>query len=94
MEQGRQRLDKFIWFARLVKTRNLAARLVEAGQVRVNGRRTTAPAKAVAVGDVLTIALEREVRVMKVLALGDRRGPYMEASCLYEDIGAPRASCA
>jgi len=94
MEHGRQRLDKYIWFARLVKSRSLAARLVESGHVRVNGQRTTAPAKPVAVGDVLTIAMEHEVRVMKVIAIGERRGPYREASLLYEDLAGRRASCA
>ena len=92
MENGRQRLEKFIWFARVVKSRSLAARLVEAGHVRVNGKRTTAAAKVIAVGDVLTIALDREVRVMRITAIGERRGPYREACRLYEDLAASRAS--
>ena len=86
METGRQRLDKFIWFARVVKSRSLAAALVAAGHVRVNGHRAAGPGKGIAVGDVLTIALDRQVRVLRVLAFGDRRGPAPEASRLYEDL--------
>lgn len=83
-----QRLDKWLWFARVVKTRTLAARLVSGGHVRVNARRIEAPAKAVAAGDVLTIALEREVRVLKVLRPGTRRGAYSEARLLFEELSS------
>jgi len=85
----RLRLDKWLWFARAAKTRTLAAKLVTEGHVRVNGARVDAPAKAIAPGDVLTIALEREVRVLRVAALGARRGPYEEARLLYEDLTPP-----
>lgn len=86
---GRQRLDKWLWFARVVKTRTLAAKLVSDGFVRVNSVKADAPAKPVGPGDVLTIALERQVRVLKVLAPGARRGPYEEARTLYEDCSPP-----
>jgi len=86
---GRQRLDKWLWFARVVKTRTLAAKLVSAGDVRVNGGRQDAPAKQVGAGDVLTIALDRQVRVLRVLGPGARRGPYEEARLLYEDLSPP-----
>ena len=85
----RQRLDRWLWFARVVKTRALAAKLVTAGHVRLNGARAAGPDKPVRPGDVLTIALERQVRVLKVVATGDRRGPYEEARRLYEDLTAP-----
>lgn len=94
MVRDRQRLDKWIWFARVVKSRTLAVALVEAGHVRVNGLRTTAAAKPVGIGDVLTLALDREVRVLKIAALGERRGPYREACLLYEDLSEPRSTCA
>ncbi|OCC00488.1 RNA-binding protein [Labrys sp. WJW] len=84
--QDRLRIDKWLWHARVVKTRSLAAKLVADGHVRLNGMRTDTPAKAVKAGDVLTIALERTVRVYRVLALGDRRGPASEAQTLYEDL--------
>jgi ribosome-associated heat shock protein Hsp15 len=84
--QDRLRIDKWLWHARVMKTRSLAAKLVADGHVRVNGTRTDTPAKAVKPGDVLTIALERTVRVYRVKALGERRGPATEAQALYEDL--------
>jgi ribosome-associated heat shock protein Hsp15 len=84
----RQRLDKWLWFARVAKTRAGAARLVAEGHVRLNARRIETPAKAVGPGDVLTIALERQVRILKVVAPGTRRGGFPEAAQLFEDLGA------
>ena len=84
--QGRLRIDKWLWHARVAKTRTLAARLIADGHVRVNGTKADAPAKAVKPGDVLTIALERTVRVYRVVGLGERRGPATEARELYEDL--------
>ena len=84
----RQRLDKWLWFARVARTRPAAAALVVAGHVRMNGRRVALPAKPVAPGDVLTIALEREVRVLRVVGIGLRRGPYRDASTLFEELAA------
>ena len=83
---GKQRIDKWLWFARVMKTRSLAARLVADGHVRINSNRADAPSKSIAAGDVLTIALERQVRVLKVLSAGSRRGPFEEARLLYEDL--------
>jgi ribosome-associated heat shock protein Hsp15 len=88
--EPRQRLDKWLWFARVAKTRSLAARLVAEGHVRLNARRIETPAKAVGPGDVLTIALERKVRVLKVLAPGTRRGGFPEAALLFEDLPPPQ----
>ena len=82
----RQRLDKWLWFARVVKTRTLASRLVQDGHVRLNGQRIDTPAKPIAPGAVLTIALDREIKILRVLAPGSRRGPYEEARQLYEDL--------
>jgi ribosome-associated heat shock protein Hsp15 len=90
----RQRLDKWLWFARVIKSRTGAARLVEAGHVRVNAVRADNPAKTVRPGDVLTIALDRQVRVLKVVATGERRGPYEEAKTLFEDLTGPPGSSA
>ena len=69
-----------------MKTRTLAAKLVADGHVRLNSTRLVDPAKPVKPGDVLTIALERTVRVLKVQGLGTRRGPAAEAQGLYEDL--------
>ena len=87
--KARQRLDKWLWFARVAKTRTLAARMVSEGYVRINGVACDTPHKAVADGDVVTVALERAVRVLRVLAPGARRGPYEEARLLYEDLLPP-----
>jgi len=84
----RQRLDKFLWHARVVKARTSAAELVERGHVRINGVRETAPGHAVKAGDVLTIALDRSVRVLKVIGFSERRGDASAARVLYEDLQA------
>ena len=86
MREDRQRLDKWLWFARFAKSRTLAARLIEAGFVRVNGVRADSPAKAVAVGDVLTVAVARTTAVVRVETLGTRRGPAPEARLLYASL--------
>ncbi len=87
-DTDRQRLDKWLWFARLVKTRKQAVRLIEDGHVRVDARRAGVAAKSVGPGDVLTIALERQVRVLRIVAVAARRGPYREAQLLFEDLAA------
>jgi len=86
----RQRLDKFLWHARVVKARTSAAELVERGHVRINGVRETAPGHAVKAGDVLTIALDRSVRVLKVIGFSERRGDASAARVLYEDLQASK----
>lgn len=85
----RIRLDKWLWQARFFKTRTLSAKEISAGHVRVNGARITKPAQAVGPGDVLTFAQATQVRVVRILDLGTRRGPASEAQALYEDLGAP-----
>lgn len=80
------RIDKWLWFARVVKTRSLAAKLVTSGGVRLNKERVTAASQAVKIGDVLTIMRGREILVYKVVQLGTRRGPAPEAQLLYEDL--------
>ena len=82
----KQRLDKWLWHARVVKARTSAAALVESGHVRINGVRETAPGHAVKVGDVITIALDRGVRLMKVTGFSERRGDASAARALYEDL--------
>lgn len=82
----RQRIDKWLYFARVVKTRTLAAKLAQSGRVRLNREKTSQASQQVKPGDVLTITLDRSVRVLKVLAPGERRGPASEAQTLYEDL--------
>jgi ribosome-associated heat shock protein Hsp15 len=82
----RQRIDRWLWHARLVRTRGAAAALANAGYVRVNGARIDAPGRMVRSGDVITVALDRRVRVLKVTAFAERRGPAGAAALLYEDL--------
>jgi ribosome-associated heat shock protein Hsp15 len=84
----RQRLDKWLWHARVVKARASAAALVEAGHVRVNGAREKAPGHSVKIGDVVTIGLDRTVRVLKVVGFSERRGDASAARVLYDDLQA------
>ena len=84
---GRQRLDKWLWFARVVKTREAAAKLVESGHVRLNGQKTLKPGHGVKIGDVLTIVLNARVRVLHVEGLAERRGPAVAARVLYRESG-------
>jgi ribosome-associated heat shock protein Hsp15 len=86
---ARLRLDKWLWQARFFKTRTLAAGQVAAGHVRINGARVVKPAQGVCAGDVLTFAQGTRVRVVRIAALGVRRGPATEAQALYEDLSAP-----
>jgi ribosome-associated heat shock protein Hsp15 len=85
-DRERQRIDRWLWHARLVRTRGDAAALAGAGYVRVNGARIDAPARTVRTGDVITVALDRRVRVLKVRGFADRRGPAGTAASLYEDL--------
>lgn len=80
-----QRIDKWLFFARVVKSRSVAAKLAQSGRVRVNREKIDQASRIVRPGDVLTIALDRQVRVLVVLEPGERRGPAPEAQRLYED---------
>jgi ribosome-associated heat shock protein Hsp15 len=86
------RLDKWLWQARFVKSRSLAAALIEGGAVRVNGTRVTRPGRDVVAGDVLTLPLGDRIRVVRILALGQRRGPAPEAQLLYADLDSGDAA--
>ncbi|TWC01314.1 ribosome-associated heat shock protein Hsp15 [Bradyrhizobium macuxiense] len=84
----RQRLDKWLWHARVVKARTSAAELVASGHVRLNGTREKSPGHAVKVGDVITVALDNSVRVLKVIGFAERRGDAGSARELYENLQA------
>jgi len=86
-----QRLDKWLWYARIAKTRTLATRLVETGKARVNSARVRKASRTVHAGDVITLVIHEQVRVLKVAACGVRRGPAAEARELYEDMSPPPA---
>ncbi|MEI4473307.1 RNA-binding S4 domain-containing protein [Frigidibacter sp. MR17.24] len=80
------RLDKWLFFARFCKTRSVAQELVERGRVRLNGTRVTKPGHVLRPGDTLTLSLPGQVRLVRVAACGDRRGPASEAQGLYLDL--------
>ncbi|TCL10062.1 heat shock protein Hsp15 [Shimia isoporae] len=82
----KMRVDKWLWQARFFKTRSLSAKVVTGGHLRVNGTKISKASHNVAEGDVLTFPQARQIRVIKVLAMGERRGPASEAQTLYEDL--------
>jgi ribosome-associated heat shock protein Hsp15 len=82
----RQRIDKWLWHARVVRTRSAASALAASGHVRLNGQRIDAASRAVRAGDVVTVALDRTVRVLKVVRFAERRGSADAAALLYEDL--------
>lgn len=84
-----QRLDKWLWFVRVIKTRTQAAGLVTDGKVRVNRVRVDKPSQTVRPGDVVTVSVRGHVRVLKMVAAGERRGPPAQARQLYEDLTPP-----
>lgn len=90
---ARQRIDKWLFFARLRKSRSLAAKSVEAGDVRVNDLAIRQPSHMVRPGDVIVLSLDRHDMVVKVLLPGERRGPYEEARLLYHDMTPPQPPC-
>ena len=84
MQDDRQRLDKWLWFARFARNRPAAVRLVEDGHVRIEGRRCDNPALGIMVGGVLTLALPHATVVVRVLGFAERRGSFVVAQELYE----------
>lgn len=87
--QGGLRADKWLWHARFFKSRSLATQLCQAGKLRVSGLGVVKPHHKVKAGDVLTFPQARHIRVVKIVALSQRRGPASEAQALYEDLKPP-----
>ena len=83
------RIDKWLWYARFFKTRGLSAKLVGSGKLRVNSEPVAKPAYQIKPGDVLTFPQEKDIRVIRIDALGERRGPATEAATLYTDLSPP-----
>ncbi|HEY6661744.1 MAG TPA: RNA-binding S4 domain-containing protein [Sphingomicrobium sp.] len=81
------RIDRFLFFIRLVKSRTLAQLLIETGYVRLDGKRVEKPSDEVRVGSIVALPLHDRVRILKVLALPSRRGPAPEARACYEELG-------
>jgi len=83
------RVDKWLWQARFFKTRALCASLIKSGKLRLNDQRVAKPSVKVQAGDVLNFPQARAARVIRVVAMGTRRGPAPEAQALYEDLAPP-----
>lgn len=90
MERPALRLDKFLYFVRLAKSRSKAQALVAGGNARIDGRAVTTPHAALAVGTHITIVIDQRVRVLRVVALPVRRGPSPEARACYDDLSHPQ----
>lgn len=84
------RIDKWLWFARLAKSRSLAARLCAAGAVTLDGVSVVKPHQQVAVGSLIRVPRGRMLHEVRVLALGQRRGPASEACLLYMAVAPPQ----
>ena len=80
------RIDRFLFFIRLAKSRTLAHGIIEQGHVRIDGKRVEKPSDQVEAGSVIALPLHGQVRVLRVLALPARRGPATEARTCYEEI--------
>ena len=85
-EETTTRLDKWLWYARFFKTRTQATKLIQSGKLRINGDITNKPHRTAIIGMVLTFPQVKHVRVIKILKIGQRRGPATEAMALYEDL--------
>ena len=86
---SRQRIDKWLFFARMAKSRSLAQVYVQNGSVRVNGGRVSQPSYGIKAGDRIELSLERRDMILVVRSPGERRGPFEEAKLLYEDLTPP-----
>lgn len=86
------RIDRFLFFIRQVKSRTLAQALVEAGHIRVDGKRITKPSEEVRAGSIVALPLHGKTRVLEVLSLPDRRGPAAEARACYREVDEQSAA--
>ena len=81
------RIDRFLFFIRLLKSRTLAQHVIEQGHVRIDGKRVEKPSEEVRAGSIIALPLHDRVRVLRVLTLPPRRGPAAEARGCYEELG-------
>jgi ribosome-associated heat shock protein Hsp15 len=88
------RIDRFLFFIRLVKSRTFAQAVIETGYVRIDGKRVEKPSEDVHVGSTIALPLHGKVRVLRVLDLPERRGPAPEARTCYEELGVDEPSAA
>jgi ribosome-associated heat shock protein Hsp15 len=86
------RIDRFLFFIRLLKSRTQAQGVIDQGYVRIDGKRVEKPSEEVRVGSVIALPLRDKVRILRVIALPERRGPAGEARACYEELGIDEAS--
>ncbi|MEO0327024.1 MAG: RNA-binding S4 domain-containing protein [Pseudomonadota bacterium] len=84
-----QRIDKWLWHARFARTRSMAQKLIKGGNVRIDRRKVSSNSQTVCRENVLTITLPREVKVVRILGLSERRSSFPQAQLLYEDLTEP-----
>lgn len=85
-----QRIDKWLWHARFYKTRSIAQKQVATGKIRVDREKISSPSRKISAGNVLTITRERDIKIIEILGIADKRGPYSEAQLLYNDMSPPK----
>lgn len=93
-DQLRQRIDKWLWHARFAKTRTSAQKLVSGGKVRVDSEKIKSPNRQVSAGNVLTLTMPRQIRIIEIVGIAARRGPYEQAKLLYNDLSPPAVKSA
>ena len=93
-EPDKQRLDKWLWYARVTKTRSLAQKLISTGKIRIDGNKVQNSSQQVKIGNVLTITLANTIKILRIAGFADKRGAYPVAKQLYEDLSpaSPRPS--
>jgi len=85
-----QRIDKWLWHARFFKTRSLAQKQVATGKIRVDSEKISSPSRKILIGNVLTITRDRDIKIIEILGIADKRGPYSQAQLLYNDLSPPK----
>ena len=86
LEKKTIRLDIYLYFIRIFKSRSIATKFVSTNRLRISGQVTQKPHKMISIGDVLTMTINHNIKILKVLDIPNRRGPYSEAINFYEDI--------
>lgn len=87
--QTSQRIDKWLWHARFFKTRSIAQKQVVTGKIRVDREKISSPSRKILIGNVLTITRDRDIKIIEILGLADKRGPFSQAQHLYNDLSPP-----
>tara|TARA_B100000575_G_C22632590_1_gene390920 strand:+ start:108 stop:503 length:396 start_codon:yes stop_codon:yes gene_type:complete len=86
LEKKTLRLDVYLYYTRIFKSRSIATKFVLTNRLRISGQVTQKPHRMISIGDVLTMTINDNVKILKVLDIPNRRGPYSEALNFYEDI--------